>query len=357
MTRSVVVLGLLVAAVGRLGAQERREFTAVHLGVPVRIVLYAPDDSAAQAAARAAFVRIAALEDKMSDYRPASEVRRLERRAGDWVRVSAELFAVLARAVEIADASGGAFDPTAGPLVALWRESRRTGRLPAPTALDSARARVGWRHLGLDSARRAVRLAVAGMRLDLGGIAKGYILEGARAELAAHGITQVLLEAGGDLVVGDAPPGKPGWHIEVPGADSAVAAQAGALANAAVATSGPTEQFAEIGGTRYSHVVDPRTGIALTDGILVTVIAPDGATADALATALTVLDARQRDALLARYPGVIISVRNVREEAGAPHAPWCGRERRASSPSPRPAGCTGVRSRWRSPATPRRAPG
>lgn len=312
MTRSVV-LGLLIVATGRLGAQVRREFTAVHLGVPVRIVLYAPDDTVARGAARAAFARIGALEDKMSDYRPASEVRDLERRPGEWVPVSPALFDVLARAMGVAEASAGAFDPTAGPLVALWRETRRTGRLPDAAALDSVRALVGWRHLGLDSARRAVRLAVPGMRLDLGGIAKGYILDAARAVLAAHGITRVLVEAGGDLVVGDPPPGTAGWRIEVPAADSAFAARAGALANAAVATSGPTEQFVRIDGTRYSHVVDPRTGHALANGVLVTVIAPDGATADGLATALSVLDARQRDALLTRYPAVTASVRDARE--------------------------------------------
>ncbi|MDH3498281.1 MAG: FAD:protein FMN transferase [Gemmatimonadota bacterium] len=313
MTRSVVSLALLIVTTGRLGAQVRREFTQVHLGVPVRIVLYAPDDSAARPAARAAFARIAALEDKMSDYRPASELRRLETRPGEWVPVSRNLFAVLARAIEIAGVSDGAFDPTAGPLVALWRETRRTGRLPDAAALDSARALVGWRHLELDSARRAVRLAVPGMRLDLGGIAKGYILDAARAVLAAHGITRVLVEAGGDLVVGDPPPGTAGWRIEVRAADSAFAARAGALANAAVATSGPTEQFVRIDGTRYSHVVDPRTGHALANGVLVTVIAPDGATADGLATALTVLDAEQQGALLARYPGVRASVREVGE--------------------------------------------
>ena len=307
---------LVAAAAGTLGAQQqqpalvRREFAELHMGVSARVVLYAPDDTTARAAARAAFARMAALEDVMSDYRPASELRRLERHpAGAWVPVSAELYAVLARALEVARASGGAFDPTVGPLVALWREARRGRRLPDRAALDSARALVGWERLSLDSARRAVRLGRAGMRLDLGGIAKGYILQAALDALRERGVTRALLEAGGDIVAGDAPPGQPGWRVSAPSAHGAVAERAARLANAAIATSGPAEQFVELAGVRYSHVVDPRTGLGLTNGATATVVAPDGATADALATALTALDAGRRGALLARFPAVMASVR------------------------------------------------
>ncbi|HKG92683.1 MAG TPA: FAD:protein FMN transferase [Gemmatimonadaceae bacterium] len=183
--------------------------------------------------------------------------------------------------------------------------------MPPAAALDSARALVGWQKLSLDSARRAVRLATAGMRLDLGGIAKGYILQAAVETLRERGVARTLIEAGGDIVAGDPPAGRRrrGWRVEAAGADPAVAQRAARLARAAIATSGPTEQFVEIGGTRYSHVVDPRTGVGLTNGLVATVIAPDGATADALATALTVLDAGRRAEVLARFPGVQASVR------------------------------------------------
>lgn len=272
------------------------------MGMPVRIVLYA-DDTMARNAARAAFDRIAALEDVMSDYRSASEVRRLEARAGAWVEVSEPLFDVLARAKQIAHATGGAFDPTVAPVISLWREARRTGRLPDEAALDSARALVDWQKLELDTERRAVRLARAGMRLDLGGIAKGYILHAAFETLRRHGVARVLLEAGGDIVAGGAPPGRQGWRVEVAGADSAFTRRAGTLTHAALATSGPTRQYVEIDGVRYSHVVDPRTGRALTRDYLTHVIAPDAATADALATALGVLGPDHLDALLDRFPG------------------------------------------------------
>jgi FAD:protein FMN transferase len=286
----------------------RHEFAQVHMGVPVRIVLHAGPEAGAREAAAAAFARIAALDRMMSDYRDDSELRALERAAGAWMDVSPELHDVLARAVRIAEATGGAFDPTVGPVVALWREARRTGRLPAPGALHQARDRVGWRHVELDRTRRAVRLARSGMRLDLGGIAKGYILQEAVRTLASLGVPRALVEAGGDVVVGDAPPGRDGWRIDVPGADAAFAARAERLANAALATSGPSAQFVEIDGVRYSHTIDPRSGLALTSGFTAHVIAPDGATADALATALAVLGPGGARDVAGRFPDVAISV-------------------------------------------------
>jgi thiamine biosynthesis lipoprotein len=277
--------------------------------MPVRVVAYAAGRREATRASEAAFGRIAALDAMMSDYRAGSEVNRLTTAPQP---VSAELFAVLARAVAIARATGGAFDPTVAPVVALWREARRTRRLPDAAALAAARAKVGWRRIRLDSSTRTVRFARAGMRVDLGGIAKGWILQDALAVLRRHGLSRALLEAGGDIVVGDPPPGVHGWSIEAPGADAAFARRAAALQNAALATSGPTAQFVEIDGREYSHVVDPRTGRALTNHILANVIASDGATADALATALTVAGMEAAPLIASRFPDAAISVRRLR---------------------------------------------
>ena len=146
------------------------------------------------------------------------------------------------------------------------------------------------------------------MRLDLGGIAKGYILQQGLAALDAHGVTRALLDAGGDIVAGDAPPGTAGWAIDAPHADRTFAARAAALVRSALATSGATSQFVEIDGARYSHVIDPRTGVGITDGLVTSVIAPDGATADALATAIGVLGSERARALLAGFPGSIATV-------------------------------------------------
>ena len=278
------------------------EFTQVHMGLPVRLVLHAADRAAAESAARDAFARIAALDRMMSDYRPDSELRTIER-SRQPVRVSPELMAILRRAIDIAQATGGAFDPTVGPLVALWREARTSGRLPDSAALDTARQRAGWRSLELDPAASTVRLRLDGMRLDLGGIAKGYILQEALHILRSRGVTRALVESGGDIVLGDAPPDRAGWRIEVPGAGAEFAARAAQLTNAALSTSGPGAQFVEIGGIRYSHVIDPRTGLGLTNNVTAHVIAPDGATADALATALTVLGPDAAPGVASRFPG------------------------------------------------------
>jgi thiamine biosynthesis lipoprotein len=305
------VFALSGQALGAQSAPGRYEFTEVHMAIPVRVVLYADADSIARPAARAAFARIAALDNMMSDYRPQSEVRRLESRPGEWQVVSPELFAVVARAIHVARVTDGAFDPTVGPVVAVWREARRSGRLPPPARLDSAKRLVGWRRVGLDSARQAVNLG-SGIRLDLGGIAKGYIIQEALDILRSRGVPKALIEAGGDIVVGDAPPGTSGWTIDAPDASPAMAAALAAITNSSIATSGPAAQYVIIDDIRYSHVVDPRTGKALTTGRTARVVARDGATADALATALTVLGAEAGRALVARlFPGVRAEVREA----------------------------------------------
>lgn len=299
-----LVLGLVCVRLAE-GQDGRHEFTAVHMGVPVRIVLHASSDSQARWAARGAFARIAELDEQMSDYRPRSEVRRLAGRPREWQPVSPDLARVMARAQEVSRLSDGAFDVTVGPLVQLWRESRRSGRLPDSAALGRARSRVGWHLLEVDSTRSAVRLWADSMQIDLGGIAKGYILSEALEELRVRGVPAAMVEAGGDLVLGSAPPGRAGWSVEIAGADSATRAHAQSLVDVAVATSGATEQFVEIAGVRYSHVVDPRTGLGVTSARQVTVVSREGTVADALATALSVLGPERAKPVLARFGGKV----------------------------------------------------
>jgi thiamine biosynthesis lipoprotein len=288
----------------------KREFTEIHMGMPVRIVLHAETDSAARAAARAAFRTIATLENVLSDYRAFSELRQLELRAGEWVRVSADLFAVLQTALTVSRATDGAFDPTVGPLTSVWRAARRAGKVPEQNSIQSARRLVGVRHVRLDSANQAVRLALPGMRIDLGGIAKGYILQRALHILRDGGSPSALIEAGGDIVVSAAPPGQAGWRIATPATDSAFRARAAALSHGALATSGSSAQFLEVAGVRYSHIIDPRTGTPVTNTYHAHVIAADAALADALATALTVLGPQAVPRLSAVFADALLSVRN-----------------------------------------------
>ena len=225
--------------------------------------------------------------------------------------VSADLFAVLERSQHFAKLTDGAFDATVGPVVRMWRRTRRTKVLPAPADLAAARALVGYEMLTLDAKARTAKLAKPGMQLDLGGIAKGYAAEAMQKVLRDHGVTRALVAAGGDIVVSEPPPGAAGWEIGIAPFDASESRPPKfSLANAAVSTSGDAEQFVEIDGRRYAHVVDPKTGLGLGHRFQVTVVGKDGTTADALETGLAVMGADRGLALVETLEGV--SARFVR---------------------------------------------
>lgn len=292
-------------------AVQRYEYAQLHMGVQTRLIVYAPSEEIAQKACRAAYDRIAALEQIMSDYRPDSAIMRLcAQPAGQAVPVSDELFFVLSRAQTLSSRTAGAFDVTVGPLVQLWRAARTSGELPPRSAIDQALQRVGWRHMNIDPDMKTVTLAKPDMRLDLGGIAKGYAGDEAIDVLESFGVNRALFEAGGDIVVGDAPPGTDGWPIEIWEGEGKPARKI-VLENAAVSTSGATEQFVTIDGITYSHVVDPRTGVGLTNQYMATVIASDGIISDSLSTAMTIIGPEAAKHLAEQYPGVRFYMRKV----------------------------------------------
>lgn len=291
-----------------LGAAESRrfEFSGIEMAVPVRMVLYAPSEEAAKAASDAAFARIHELNGIMSDYDPASEVRRLSASSGSGQEfpVSVDLWNVLSRAKAFSVASGGAFDVTIGPAVRLWRRARRQDELPTPQRVQQQLAAVGHQFMELKEPGRRVVLTRPGMWIDLGGIAKGYAVDEALKVLKAHGVSSALVDAGGDIGLGDAPPDRAGWVIGVaPLERDAKPSLFLSLSKLAIATSGDSWQFVEIGGRRYSHLVDPKTGIGLTDHSSVTVIARDATTADALASAVSVLGPKRGIELIESVAG------------------------------------------------------
>jgi len=296
----------------------RYEYSEVHMGVRARIVLHTKSEALAVEAARAAFARIAQLDAIMSDYRVDSELMQLCDRAGQGpVRVSDELFEVLCFAQDLHEKSGGVFDVTAGPVVQLWREMRRTGTLAGVEAIAAARDLVGSRLMVLAASSRTVELQKRGMRLDLGGIAKGYACDGAAAVLRAHGVSRFLVAMAGDIVVGEAPPGRDDWEVRVEGGVSASSPQGAPvlhLVNQAVSTSGDAEQFVEIDGVRYSHLVDPRTGLGSSRRIAATVVAPRGMMSDSIATALCLLSADDGLVLAGHYEQVGAIIEEVQFE-------------------------------------------
>jgi thiamine biosynthesis lipoprotein len=262
------------------------------MGTRFTITLYAADEEAARRAAAAAFARAAELDRIMSDYKQTSELMQLCKKAGGPpVPVSEDLFKVLTKAQEVAKLTGGALDVTVGPLVRLWRRARRTRELPDPAELKRALALVGYDKIRLDPKGRTVQLLVMGMLLDLGAIAKGYAAQALLELLQRQGFSRALVAAGGDIAAGDPPPGAKGWKVGVAPLEdpNAPPKRFVLLKNAAVSTAGDAEQWVVIGGKRYSHIVDPKTGMGLTTRISVTVVARDGTTSDAWDTALCVV--------------------------------------------------------------------
>jgi len=284
----------------------RFEFEETHMACSFKIVLYSTGEATARRASRAAYNRIAALDAILSDYDPESELSRLSQSAGGRpVRVSADLFDVLARSRQMYERSGGAFDVTIAPVGRLWRRARRDHKLPDQGRLAEARALVGSDKMVLDKQARTVQLKKTGMKLDVGGIAKGFASQAALEVLKAAGIDRALVAGAGDIVVGDPPPDARGWTIAIAPVepDKPGSARLLLLANAAVSTSGDAERFVIIDGHRYSHIINPATGVGVEDRASVTVVAADGATADALETTVYLLGPERGLKLVDDTPG------------------------------------------------------
>jgi thiamine biosynthesis lipoprotein len=286
---------------------ERFTFTEPHMGTTARIVLYAADDAAAKKAASAAFARIAELNKIMSDYDPDSELMRLCKAGRDHaVPVSVDLFRVLEEAEKYATLSDGAFDISIGPVVRLWRKARKTGVLPGAEAIREALERVDYRKIRLEPRGRMVRLLLVGMLLDLGGIAKGYAADAALAVLRERGITRALVALGGDIAVGEPPPGAAGWRVGIAPLRSAESPPRHHLVvqNVGISTAGDLHQAVEIDGKRYSHIIDPKTGIALVGRRSATVVAPNATMSDGLDTGMCVMGPERGMAMIEKLDGV-----------------------------------------------------
>lgn len=278
------------------------------MGTLATVWLPTGDGAPAQFAAERALDEIVRLEALMTDYRPDSELSGLNRRAGgDWQTLSPETLEVLSASLAYARSSGGAFDPTCLPLMRLWGFRSPPAGEPAisrpPAAAELARAlrTVGHAGLELDPAGRRARLTRPGAGLDLGAIAKGYAVDRAAALLRLAGFSCFQIDLGGNLLVGTPPPGQAAWRIGVknpmdPSSPFAVLL----LAGEAVATSGQGERFVVLGGERFGHVMDPRTGRPAPGPLSATVVAPSAMAADALSTIVEVMGLSASAPLLAR---------------------------------------------------------
>ncbi len=272
---------------------ERYEYHQIVMGVPFVLTLYAETEAVANKTQTSVYKRLRELNLVFSDYDPDSELSILckNARPHQEIPISDELTTIFDISLKLSRESSGAFDITVGPYVKMWRRAKRKKMMPTAIMLNTARQKAGYQFIKLNKKEKTVQLNREGMQIDLGGIAKGYACDEALKICRQNKVSSALINAGGDIVAGDAPPGTEGWRIGIaslakPDEDPT---EFLILKNCAVATSGDAYQFVEFNGKRYSHIVNPQTGIGLTKRLSVTVIAPNGTEADSLASAVSVL--------------------------------------------------------------------
>lgn len=292
------------------------------MGSLFNIVVYSSDSSKAVAAAAQTYLMIDTLNTIYSDYLPGSELNRLSAKSGtgEWVKVSLPLYNILSAAYKASEVSEGSFDVTMGPLTKLWRMARQRKAMPHRDSLADAKRRVGFRMMEFSPLKQSIRLKKTGMQLDLGGIAKGETAQRAVVRLRELGFPYALVDAGGDIVAGSVPPGIEGWvvSINLAGSEDVMTRQL-LLKNKAVTTSGDIYQYVELNGRRFSHIINPNTGYALTNSRNVTVISNTGITADWLTKACSVLPAETALQLVKRFPFTEVQIAMLKNGKPAYH--------------------------------------
>ena len=275
------------------------------LGCLFRVIIDDNDPKARQATAEA-FAIAERINDACSDQMPSAQVRSFCRKAhGEAHEVGPGFFEALTVSRHLAESTDGRFDPTLGPLTHLWREACRRKSPPAAAAITKAREAIGWRHLVLDPEKHTAMLEVSGMNLDFSAIARGFAADKMLAKLTECGFPRAIIHAGDDIRVGDPPRNAKAWNVSVNLRDGSTRESRIVipLANAAVSTTGGMMDTRTLGGVRYSHIIDPATGLGLSNIPTATVIADNATTSAALATACCVADADTANESLTKWGG------------------------------------------------------
>ncbi|MES1206781.1 MAG: FAD:protein FMN transferase [Pseudomonadota bacterium] len=290
------------------------------MGTDVALTAFVADTVRAEQAFVAALAEIKRIERLMTDWewpgQPPSDVLRVNAAAGrEAVVVAPETFEVIAKALEMARLSEGAFDITYAAMRGVWKfDQDLEKRIPPAAEIARRRRLIGWRDVTIDAAAKTVKLRRAGMRIGLGGIAKGYAVDRAAAVLRAEGLADFMVQAGGDLYV-SGQKGTANWMVGVRdprGGPSDVVAKM-PIKDHAFSTAGDYERAFVLSGKRYHHIIDPKTGYPATASRGVTILAPNAFLADALDDAVFILGPKKGLALCARFPDtavVIIDARN-----------------------------------------------
>lgn len=282
---------------------QKHTFQAPKMGTLIQVTIADQDSLTAFHAAQEVFQLYDTLNQILSDYLPDSELNQLCQKAGtgEWMQVSPHLLNVIKLSQQAYIQSNGAFDPSIGRLIQLWRDARKTKAFPDKKSLAEALQTKGFQ-LGKDIEiiENQACLNQKNVQLDFGGIAKGYAAQCGVDRLKEGGINAVLIDSGGDLALGDAPKHTKGWKIAInrPNDEEEPLPYYLELANCSIATSGSLYQFTEINKKHYSHIINPKTGIGLTHQKNITIVAKDGATADWMATACSVLSIKKAKRLI-----------------------------------------------------------
>ncbi|HVK73250.1 MAG TPA: FAD:protein FMN transferase [Kofleriaceae bacterium] len=275
------------------------------MGTVVQLTIWSDDEEAAARAAQAVFAEFRRLDEMMTTWTPDSEVSRINAAAGGKaVVVSDETFAVIARAMEISRLSDGLFDITVGAFGGLWKfDEDMTGELPDPADVKARLKQIGWKDVVLDKKKKSVRLRRKGMKITLGGIAKGYAVDRGAKVLVDAGFTDFIVQAGGDMYVA----GKKGtapWVVGIrdPRGPRDQSFAVAPIEDHSFSTSGDYERGFVKDGVRYHHILDPRTGQPARTTRSVTVMAKDAFTADAWSKVLFIMGAAQAMPLVEKLP-------------------------------------------------------
>jgi FAD:protein FMN transferase len=294
------VLGALIwiALSSVLFAQDtelvRFEYSERTMGTALKVVLYAKDKEQAAIVIDAGLNELKTRAVSINNYDRKSEVSCLsELKPNERRDLGEYLGCLLGEAFRWHSLSDGAFDVTSGPVFQTWSEARKSGKLPSEEAIRQAQSRAGWKNVSLlDEKGRPSSIAFLkeGVSINVSGIATGYLLDHMMNTFQREGIRSAMIDIGGDIILSDPPPGKAGWTIDVAGlnADEKPIAQL-MLKNCGVTTSGDLNQFVEIDGIRYSHLIDPTSGQPIRGRVSATVVAKRAIDADAGATAIAVM--------------------------------------------------------------------
>ena len=293
----IYTITLLVFSTPLLQAQTRKfSYSEMKMGSAFNLIIVSTDSNKANHLARKSYELVDSLSHIFSNYDSSSELSKINASAGLLpYKMSRAMLDLVQKSQYAYRQSKGAYDISIGPLSTLWRNARKTKLFPEASTVIATKKLVGFAQVKINKRLGTIFLPSAGMQLDFGGIAKGYIAGWVINYLKANGIQQALADAGGDIVMSGAPLNQKGWLIGVnlPETTDELLNKKLQLSNCSVATSGDVFQFIEDKGVKYSHIINPLTGYGVTNLRNVTIIAKTGATADWLATACSILPIKE----------------------------------------------------------------